>query len=334
MKINKRILYSLGIIAVLLIYLLVSGDRKSEDIIDVKSWEGEADEIVINKEDKPIRIYKKEDKWVIDAAAYPADDSIVSQLIEKMKELKIIDFISRKEHYQRYDLSQDKAIRVTVSKENEILRDVLVGKKSPAGRSSYIKFFEKPEIYLASGWLINDYNKSVEDIRDKKIYEISEDAVESIELNYNRKKISFSKVLDLKKKDDSDQDIKDKDKVKIDKKKNEDKWICNEYKNVELDNNKVKSFVTDAISIRANSFPNIDIKTLRKPESIVSIKALGRSIDLKLFHKGKEKDDEKMYICSSSESPYVFTLSEWKAKKFLKSLSDFVVKTKKKKVKK
>lgn len=319
MKNNRRVIISLGIILILLIYLYISNNDKSQDLPDIKAWDISADEMLISKGDDSIRIFRKEGKWLLTDKEYPAEEKKINDLESRMKDLKLIDYISKGPYYERYELSPDKAIRVTVKSDSKVKRDVLIGKMSSTFRSTYIRFMDQEEVYLASGGLQNEFKKTVEDLRDKQIYKVDKDSIQSIELLYKGKKLSFSKIMDNKKDEEKIQ-TQNKDMVKSGK--NETRWISNEYKKMKLDDKKLDSFVSSFSSIKADSFPEIKKQSIKKVTCIISGKVHDRSITLKI-HKKHEKDK---YLCTSSESPYTFTLREWAAKRFFKSISDFSTK--------
>ena len=63
------------------------------------------------------------------------------------------------------NLASEYCSRLILLNEGKVVRDVLIGKESSNFRSNYIRFFEKPEIYLASsglgsGRFRNDFMKT------------------------------------------------------------------------------------------------------------------------------------------------------------------------------
>ena len=52
------------------------------------------------------------------------------------------------------------------------MRDILVGKESENKKHSYIKIYERPEIYMASGNLARVFDMDVASLRDKDIFKV------------------------------------------------------------------------------------------------------------------------------------------------------------------
>jgi hypothetical protein len=64
--------------------------------------------------------------------------------------------------------------------------------------------------------------------------------------------------------------------------------------------------------LKAAAFTDAKKTSLRRITATVTIKAFNKEISLKIFNI----NDKKQYRASSSESPYVFLLPQWKAKRF------------------
>ncbi|MCU0822659.1 MAG: DUF4340 domain-containing protein, partial [Spirochaetes bacterium] len=277
---NKKLIISLGVIAALILYLIfVRSDRAQKDLPELSKWEKGCTEILIDKKGtEKLRIYKIEDKWVIGDQSFPASKVKVDKFEYDMKELTVTDFISDGSYYDRYDLTPEKAIRVTVKGESGTLRDVILGKRSST-RHTYIKFPDKKQIYLAIGSLTDDFDKNISDLRDREIVNVDRDSIESFELVYKGKKLSFTKVKEEQKKEPPKQGAEPQQQPE-----KTEKWICSEYKSTELNKNKVDSFAESFGEIRADDFPDIKKETLTASICTVKGKALGKEIVLNI-HK-------------------------------------------------
>lgn len=317
---SKRVIVSLVIIAVLLLLLVIGKRRKTVDIPEIKKWEGTAEEILISRADGRIRIFKKNGRWVLNEEEYLADAKTVEKLEKKINEIRVMDLISEKPHYGRYDLSAEKAIRVIAKKDGVPQRDLLVGKKSSTGMQTYVKFSDRPEIYLISGKLTDDFSKKVSDLRDKVIFKVAKSGIESLQLTYKGKRLTFLKikpaVKEEKAKDGEKKEVKEGKKAK-----EVEKWVCKEYTGLKLNESTVDAIANSFNPLKADTFPNLDKNSLKNPICTVKLKAYKKDILLSVFGKSKEK--EYSYLCASSESPYVFTISKWDVEKYFKTISDF-----------
>lgn len=320
---NRRILISFGIIAVLLLYLLLSdSDKKPANIPEISGWD-DVDEILITNKDSSIKLYNKDDAWFVQD--FPADNLKARKLEDGMKDLEITDYISN-EYHVKYDLVPDKAIHVIVKKDGEILRDVMIGKTSPTQRSAYIKFADSDRIYLASGDLRNEYDTDVDSLRDKKIFKADSNDITWIQTSYKGRVLTFEKKTEkIEKAGEAAETAKADDKaaekegMKEGTKETREVWFCKEYSNVAIDQDKVIGMIDSFSATNAESFPDMDKKDVKGLVCLVKAKVNNKEVSLKI-HK---KADKENYICTSSESPYVFVLNDWYVKKYFRTLQDF-----------
>jgi hypothetical protein len=306
---DRKTIISLSIIAALMLIIVLRNVQFFNDLPGLSAWEGKANEIVITKKNATIRLYQKDGKWVINDPAYPADNEMVKSLEDSMKNLTLTDLISEKKQYDRYDLSKDKAIHVIVKNEIQVLRDVLLGKTSSIGRKVYIKLAKYPEVYLASGSLVNDFNKSVDEYREKNIFSVSKDALESVTVNYKGHSYTLKKE-EVKDEAVSQKDAKEKENTKTASKI---KWYLAGQKHMKLDEKAVDSFLESFSSLRAQSFPPDNTKVARI-SCKVELKAFGRALTLSIGAKNNEKN---VYLATSSETDFPFYLNAYFAEKFM-----------------
>ncbi len=306
---NKKLAISIGIILILSAYIFLRDVKKSPRFPQLPSWENSADEIIIKKNDSEIKISNKNGKWFINDEAYPADKNSVESIEKKMKNIKITDLISEREFLDKYGLSPQKRISVIVKKKGKLLRDIFIGKKSSTNRHTYVKFAQKPGIYLAAETFDRDLNRSVDDLRDKDIIKISGESISQFEINYKGRHFLFTKKVEEKEPEEGKEDKKDNKKTEPEKIV---KWICKGYEKAPLSTQKVNNLISGFNPLRASDYPKIEKKSLTKPLCTVKLKAYEKEIVLNIFKKG---DGEK-YISTSSEGPYVFTLDRWRVKKF------------------
>lgn len=316
---NKKLLISLGAIAVLVLYIVFSGRQKSADVPDL-AWKDALTDIRITAPDTSLHLYQKDGKWVVGDAAYPADSNAADNIKKKLEELKIDDLISRQGFLEKYDLVPDKCIKVEAMNDNRVFRTVCFGKTGSTGRHTYITVDNSNEVYQAQGVFNNLLNKTVDQMRDKNIMKVDREAVMSFEVKHGGKLFVLNKTKQEKKQTPPAGKEKDAQEPADPKKAFEDVWICKGYEKITLDKNKVKRFLSGLDPLRAAGYPDVDQKALGPVKAVVKIKAFDKDMEVKIYSKKSDKN----YLATASESPYVFTLDEWKAKKFfLEGLNDF-----------
>ena len=334
---NRKLLVSLFIIMLLSSILIVKRYWKSSDVPELPAWSDSADEIMIRKKDGLLSFTQKEGRWLM-KEGYRADSVAVGKMLKAMKELQLIDLISSKGQYSAYDLDAEKAVRVTVKKSGAVLRDVLIGKKSSTGRQTYLKLGDRPEVFLASGAIIGDFNKPAGDYRDKVIFKIARSGIEYFTIAGRGGRFTLEqKAPEAKPADDAKKAVKKDDAKKAaEDKKDEEipgeeenesqkgvKWVSRDKAGAELDQAKVNMLASSFNPLRASAFPDVKKEGFRNPLCTVTIRAYKRDIVLSVFEQSKENKD---YFCTSSESDHVFTLSKETVDRYLKGMQEYIKK--------
>ncbi|HEY1405894.1 MAG TPA: DUF4340 domain-containing protein [Spirochaetota bacterium] len=311
---SKKTKLSFGIIALLLLVILGQKYINFSHVPSVKAWKGDADEIVItNKGASPVSIHKKDGAWVVGDKNFAADINAVSGIEKKMKELSFSELVTKKAFYERFDLTADSAIRVTVKSGGKVLRDILVGKGSGAGDLCYVKFTDKPEVYLAGGNLIAECNKNIDSLRDRSLIALTIDTIDSVTVNAKGERYTLTReaVKTPEKKDD-----------KSSAQAPGGKWVVT-GRTGDVNQNKVTEYLNEFAGITAQSFPNEEDAKKRASSFAgeITLKAKGKTIVFTVYGKNEE-DKGNTFLCRSSENPYFANVAKWKIDRLLNGSGD------------
>lgn len=301
--INRKRMVSLGIIAFLGLAIILPRISFKSSIPDLKVWGETADKIEILSRDYKMRIYKKEGGWVINDEAYPADNEFINSMENKIKDLKLLDLISEKGYTDRYDLTDEKRIHVRVSSGGTVMRDLYIGKGGATLNHVFVMVDDHPGIFLTSGIIPEDFTRSVDELRDKTIVNLKRDSIESISVKYKGRNYSFYQKLTGDNKDEDSAGAID----------NTRKWYLTGYGNRLVAPERINSILASFTPLRADTYPEgITERSLGRPQGSVRLRVQGDDIVLNIF--GKTEDGK--YFATSSESPYIFTISEWLTERF------------------
>jgi hypothetical protein len=318
---KKNILISIVVIAILAGYLIVNS-LITKTVVTLPTIKGPITEIVLKKGDGIILIKQDGDSWKVNE--FDGDKNIIANMVNKIKDLKIIDLISDKPHYERYELDNNHAIQVQAKCNGQIVRNVYIGKKGSTYRHTYVRLEGDPKVYLAEDTLDSYFNKTVDELRNKDIVQLDIAKIDTVKLWYKNAILTLQKTIVEKKKEEAGSAQKDKQEKPKEVEK-EEQWICKEQPAVVLDNNKVKEMLYTFDPLKAYSFLDVNAKTLTGKIASITVTVKGDDDSQKpeeitlVVHKEYENN---RYVCSSSKSQYVFTLDEWRAKRIFKTLQD------------
>ncbi len=303
---NKRILISVSVLAILVLYLVVTRVKWSSEVPDLPQWEGRAEEIVINRPGgTTIKLFKKDGKWVVNDQAYPADERAVDEIDNQLKKLHLTDLISKKGFYNKYELTPDKYSEVIIKKGGAIFRKFKFGKKSSTGQHTFVRIDDRPDIFLAEGTFDLILSKSLDDFRNKEILSIKRDSITGLTIEYKGNKFDLSKVVDRK--------AEEKDAKKEDKKARQlvrEKWVCKGYESVNIDTTRMESICASLDPLRGSSFLNEPKETLTQSICTIQIRSSQKNMTLSIYKK------DNKFVAIASDNPYVFVIENWTAENF------------------
>ena len=311
---NNRTIITISVIVFLCIAVILK-NRSCSNIPGLKAW-NKSDEIEITGKDIALKFIKKDNLWRINEQEYLGDGALIESIEKKVRDLKLLDLISEKGFYEKYDLTDETGLALTVKYNEKTLRKLVIGKQSPANNHSYVLIDDKKEIYLASGITKSDFILSAQDLREKKIFDIKDSDVKSFSISYAGKNFVFQLnpgrggILPPDNDTQPDSDSMDGNPQPEDS----PKWICKGYENIILKDSSIDSILNIFSPLRASEFPEKMTKeNLRNKLCTVNIESVDRKIELIIY----DKKDQGKYFASSSESEYVFTLGDWQVKKLL-----------------
>ncbi len=302
---NKKFLISLGIIALCALVLVINSYRSSS-VPSLKAWTGAADEILVTREGKTVSLVLKEGKWLMGEKAFPADPEAMTQIENKLKNLKLSELITSTPHYERYDLAGERAVTVQAKSGGKTLREVTLGKKSSTMRHTYVRLGEAPEVYLASG-SFDELTKPADDLRDKTIMKVSKGAIESFEVVNKGIRTRVVKQVEEQKEESAAKDPAAPEGPAQEKTKKVEKWTFADNPAARVDEGKLGQVLAAIDPLKAMAFIEQDVRGLA-PQCTLSVRAFGKDMRLDIYRKL----DDGRYLCGSSESPYAFALDSWK----------------------
>jgi hypothetical protein len=228
--------------------------------------------------------------------------------------MEVTDLVSEQPFYEKYGLTPEKAVNVTLKNGDSVLRRLSIGEAASTGRHTYVRIDEKPQVYQISETFMFGVNLSDEEFRDREICSISGDEITEVILSFRGRTASFYK--------------KQEDPARSPENKKGDKpaalWFCRETGMEPVNQAMVDSIVSSFSSMMAAGFVDADPKSLGSRLASVTVKAGEKETLLSLFDyrapegkPGEPAGQDKKYAITSSGSPYVYLIDEYRAKKYL-----------------
>jgi hypothetical protein len=157
--------------------------------------EAQIQSISLKKKDGSLlAMERKSDKWAItQPQPYPTDQDAVNSLASSLSpvsadnlvEDKVTDFI-------KYGLTTP-SLSVAVHQKNGKTSDIVFGDDVPAGSLVYARVGSDPKVYAVSSSVKTSLDKSVNDLRDKRLLTFNSNNLSRIELVSSKSDIEFGK---------------------------------------------------------------------------------------------------------------------------------------------
>lgn len=290
-KNKKRIFYLLvGLFFVILILLIKNNlqkifPKKTNRVFYDLNKE-KVTEIIIDKNNKIIKIYKKQNQWFLkkNNIEYHADEDKINQIINAFSNLEKLEIIStNQKKFKDLGIGNQKISLVSNDKKYQLF----IGFSSSLEKN-YLKVNDENEVFIGEGF----YNLlSNDDFRDLKVALIkNEDDVNFIEIDYSEKKL----ILIRKSQD----------------------WYLNEKK---VKKEKIDFLINDIATLKAN---DILLKENQIPQILPEIKL---KIKEKNKEKQAYfiKKDENNYYLQILEEKNLYLISSFFVSSIKKEEKDF-----------
>ncbi len=291
MKTRKIFLLSaIALLAVIFVIQCIFAGRSP-----VKEWnlKDDIDAIEITSAKGSVSLVKEGENWFVGDKKYPADSDDSEDLAEALTSIKTLGLLTRSTADEsRYGLDENSKITVKASKDGKVVRTLYVGKDSSTGSQSYIKIDGSADILLASDSYHEFFDTDTEALREREIFSVKAEEISSVSVkaesgNFNVAKSGDPAVWTFVPADSNG----DSEKIAT--------WVKT-----------LNSLTADSFAPESTAFPTENLEK-------VTLTAGDKQITASFA-----KVDEAKYICSSSESDYLFYVSNYAYKRFIKNVKD------------
>src|SRR6266851_3492816 len=144
-----------------------------------------------------IQLKRNDSKWMIAGAEpLPADPDAVSSMLSAISSLISDRTVEEKaSSLEPYGLAQP-AIELNITDKSKKTAKVLIGDDTPAGTAVYAAIAGDARVFALASYKKNSFDKSTNDLRDKRLLPFDVDKVSSIELTAKKQTIAFGRSKD------------------------------------------------------------------------------------------------------------------------------------------
>jgi uncharacterized protein DUF4340 len=203
---NYGLLFAAAVLAVLGGVLYWSNHHKPTDTVQaavdtppkiLSLNDSDVNRVELKKKDGADLVLQKQDgKWQITSPQQlRADDSAVSGMVSSLSSLSSDRLVEDKaDNVGQFGLTSP-ALEVDVNAKNDTHK-LLIGDDTPTGSGSYAKLENDPRVFTIASYTKSNIDKSVNDLRDKRLLTAEPDKVSRVDLNANGQQLEFGRNKD------------------------------------------------------------------------------------------------------------------------------------------
>jgi uncharacterized protein DUF4340 len=162
---------------------------KPADVTDIKISKKGAEDLTLAKNDAG--------QWQITSPKLlPADQDAVSSLLSTLSPLNSDRLVEEKAtDLSPYGLAQS-SLEVSIAEKNQKFEDLVVGDDTPAGSGAYVALAGSPRVFIIASYHKSSLDKSLNDLRDKRLLTFDSEKLSRIELTAKKETIEFGRNKD------------------------------------------------------------------------------------------------------------------------------------------
>ena len=162
---------------------------KEDDITRIDLKKKGADELVLDKDSSG--------RWQMTAPKpLGVEQPVVSGMLATLSSLSSDRLVEEKaSDLNQYGLT-DPAFEADVTEKDKKTQKLLVGDNTPTGNAVYAKLEGDPRVFTIASYVKNGIDKSLNDLRDKRLLTIDQDKISQVELIARKQDIVFGRNKD------------------------------------------------------------------------------------------------------------------------------------------
>lgn len=301
MKTRKIILLSLC--AIFLCVCIVQGITKINDKPQLLEFKLDPDEIQIITLEETINMKKENGGWTLGSKKYPGNESVIQGMIDAVSSIRVLDKVDKATNeavLARYELNEGERIFLSMKKDGKLIKTVTVGKDASTGLQSYIMVDDDKTVYLVSGSMLEEINKSESKFRSSIAYMLEKDEVKSVSIQTESESYTLGKT-------GSGDDIS---------------WNISGA-DISVDPSKASTWLGSLSSLSVNKWYNEEENFNGTKISTVQINSSSKNVKLEIYQTAPTpEDDNGFYYARCSETPYLFEMTSYSVQKYIKPSSE------------
>lgn len=308
MKIKKEFLILGAVIVALAVYLFQRSSDRTHYTLPTLPDLPAADitKIQLARPGETVTLKRHNAQWELEPQGYPADSKSVQEMLETMAGLNLTALVAESKNYALYELDDEHKVNVKIWQNDQLRRDVDVGKAAPSFRHTYIRLAGDDRVFQAADNFSFRFRAGIEDLRDKTVLAFNRQDIREVRISSGDQSVTLTRIEPKKEEPASAPAAPDE-------------WQGSD--GLPANRAVVESLLSELSNLRCDTFINDrDKAAFSNPAYSILLKG-PQDYSLSIFAPANPDSQNRPAVSSGSD--YAFQLSEDHAKRITKNPEDF-----------
>jgi hypothetical protein len=319
MKIKKEFFILAAIIVALAVYLFQRSSDRTHYTLPAFPALAAADitKIQLTRPGETVALVRQDDRWVIDPQGYPVDPKSAQEMLETITGLNLTALVAESKNYALYELDDEHKVNVKVWQNDQLKRDIDVGKAAPSFRHTFVRLAGDDRVFHGKDNFSFRFRTRIEDLRDKTVLAYNRRDIHEVQLTSGDQTVTFTRIPSKKEEPASGQPAPSETPPAGQPAPNA--WQSSDGR--PADSAAVESLLGELANLRCDDFIEGGEKAAFSNPVYSIVLRDAQEHTLSIF--APAGPDSKYCPAVSSGSEYVFQLSEDHAQRIMKNPADF-----------
>ncbi|UCD80680.1 MAG: DUF4340 domain-containing protein [Desulfobacterales bacterium] len=196
MKLKKEYIILAVIIIAISVYLYKrSTDRTFYELPEIPQVnQKDVTKLEITKGASSIVLNKKDDKWYIEPADYPADPGKIKNMLNALENFSLTALVSESKNYNLYELDPEQKINVKAWQGDNLRLDFDLGKTASSFRHTFVRPSGEERVFHAQGNLKNSFDVNVDQLRDMSVLALNPADIQQVQITKEQQSLAFTRT--------------------------------------------------------------------------------------------------------------------------------------------
>jgi hypothetical protein len=127
-------------------------------------------------------LVRRDGRWRIEPPGYPVDPRLAEEMLDTLSGLTLTALVSESKNFALYELDEAQKANVKAWQNDQLRRDIDVGKAAPSFRHTFVRIAGDDRVYHGQDNFSFRFRTRIEDLRDKTVLAFDRQEIKEIRI--------------------------------------------------------------------------------------------------------------------------------------------------------